>query len=152
MLELNPPRAIPDRPHYFTIDLENRPAHHFRVPSLSKSAKLIRFVQASGVVDNATDADFLAANLPEILAVQGAVIGQCWYNAAATFEAKPADFPSLGDYGEQIQEELHEAGYKLAELNTMWAALVDRLVSSFVDSQTVEEQENFTEAPTDSTT
>lgn len=146
------PRDIPQKPHYLTIDLAD-PAGEttWRIPSMAKAARLLQLLQTSGFLEAAAQAenggDIIAnmgENLTALFSVQGALLGMCWFHPTQDLETKIDKFNNdLNRYGEEIYEELHEAGWEMGHIQTCFVELVQKVVDAFVSQKEVAEKVDF---------
>ena len=150
------PRSVPSRPHYLHIDLQDLGRTDWRIPSLIKATKILNLLQSSGVMEaaqNASNADDLSQHLgdrmPLLFACQGALLGVCWFNMNHDLETKIDQHRDLAVFGEEVFEELHEAGWKLGQIQTAFVQLIERVVESFISQKEVSEKVDFLSAPTD---
>ena len=58
-------------------------------------------------------------------------------------------FPDLAEYGEEVFEELHEAGWKMGQLQACFIELIERVVQAFISQKEVSEKVDFLSAPPD---
>lgn len=144
------PRNIPQKPHYFTIDLNDVGETTWRIPSMAKAAKVLNLLQSSGFVDaakNAKDGDEIVANLgdnlPALFACQGALLGVCWFHKNQDLETRLRDFKNMAHYGEEVYEELHESGWELGHVQACFVELVQKVVDSFVSQKDIAEKVDF---------
>ena len=145
-------RVIPNKAHYFSIEVEGKGTHHFRVPTLSKTTRLISLVKEVGIWDtfrteNATpeeQASLVNLALPGLLNSASAAIGLCWFNERVGLASKPKDFPSLLEFGEAVQDELWEEEYSFAHIQTLWVGIMEKLVATYVAQNEVIEKVDFT--------
>lgn len=146
------PRDIPDRPPYFGVDLEGRPVHHMRYPSAWRLAVLHDLANASDptALRQAAAAGKDAIEMAtELAATQGAVIGLFWAGRDVELDAKLPTEIRPGDlvaYGRAVHDELHDAGYTLAEIATLWAACLRRVVEQSAEVRGVMSALGFSRA------
>ncbi|HUU59208.1 MAG TPA: hypothetical protein VMZ50_06675 [Phycisphaerae bacterium] len=112
MIKREAPRAIPDKPHYVSVDLSTNGTHHFRIPSQAVAMKKVR--EAKGAAEEEDPAE----RNSRMLLLAGAFIGDLWFHAEWDIETKRGRM-SAEDYGEAIHEELHEAGYRAEDISTL---------------------------------
>ena len=144
------PRVIPDRPHYLTLEVGGD-AIDWRIPSIAKCSKVLQMLQKSGIMEayqkSGEDGDTLIATLgdrlPSLFACQGALLGLCWAHRGQDLEATPGHYSTLEAFGEDVFEELHEAGWKLEHVQAVWVDLIGRLTDSFIDQKEVTEKASF---------
>ena len=147
MIPRKTPRKIPNRPHY----MKTADGLDWRIPSIAKCTRVLQMLQKTGIMEAYQESGengeaFVAAlgdRLPVLFACQGALVGMCWANTENDLETKIADYPSLTEYGEEVFEELHEAGWQLEQIQNAWIELVGRLVDSFVSQKEVAEKVDF---------
>lgn len=111
--------VVSDRPGYFVVDLPQRGAHHFRLPSLSRSAWLNRvWTERKGPRDAA------------VFEMSGALIGAAWRHETleldAVFPDADPSVAALVQYSEAVQLELEEAGYAPSHIAVMGAEIAKR--------------------------
>ncbi len=144
------PRLIPDRPHYLTLEVDGD-AIDCRILSIAKCAKVLQMLQKSGIMEayqkSGEDGEALIATLgdrlPSLFACQGALLGLCWAHRGQDLEATPGGYSTLESFGEEVFEELHEAGWKLEYVQSVWTELIARLTDSFIDQKEVTEKATF---------
>lgn len=144
------PRLIPDRPHYLTLEVNGAPVD-WRIPSIAKCSLVLQMLQKSGIMEayqkSGEDGEALIATLgdrlPSLFACQGALLGLCWAHRGQDLEATPGHYSTLEAFGEEVFEELHEAGWKLEHVQAVWIDLIGRLVDSFIDQKEVTEKASF---------
>ena len=140
------PRSIPNRPHYITSHEVD-----WRIPSIAKCTKILQMLQSSGIMEayqaSGDDGEAFISNLgdrlPVLFACQGALVGMCWAHKDLDLETDQSRYRTLEAYGEEVFEELHEAGWKMEQIQNIWVDLVGRLVDSFVSQKAVAERANF---------
>jgi len=123
----------------------------WRIPSIAKCTRVLQMLQRTGIMEAYQESGengeaFVATlgdRLPVLFACQGALVGMCWANVENDLETKVNAYPSLAEYGEEVFEELHEAGWKLEQIQNVWIELVGRLVDSFVSQKEVAEKVDF---------
>ena len=150
------PRTVPNRPHYLHLDLQDLGRTDWRIPSLIKATKVLNLLQSSGVMEaaqNANNAEDLTQHLgdqmPLLFACQGALLGVCWFNMNHDLETKIDQFPNMAVFGEEVFEELHEAGWQLGHIQTAFVQLIERVVQSFISQKEVSEKVDFLSVPPD---
>ena len=150
------PRTVPNRPHYVQLDLQDLGPTNWRIPSMIKSTKILHLLQSSGVMEAAknakTGADIMAHlgdQMPLLFACQGALLGACWFNTSHDLETKWGQFPDLAEYGEEVFEELHEAGWKMGHIQACFIELIELVVQAFISQKEVSEKVDFLSAPPD---
>lgn len=153
------PRNIPQKPHYLTIDLADVGPTTWRIPSMAKAARILSLLQTSGFLEaakNAKDGDDiiknLGDNLPALFVCQGALLGVCWFHQNQDLETRLRDFKDMADFGEQVYEELHEAGWELGHVQACFVELVEKVISSFISQKDVAERVDFLAPTTDTPT
>lgn len=147
------PRNIPDKPHYLTIDLEGVGPTSWRIPSMVKAARILSMLQESGVMEAAAAAETgeeiianLGDRLPALFACQGALLGVCWFHTTQDLDT-PIPVGALAAYGEAVFEELHEEGWALGHIQTVFVDLVQRVVDGFITQKEVAEKVDFLAQP-----
>lgn len=153
MIQRKTPRQIPDRPHY----VKAPDGVDWRIPSIAKCTRVLHMLQSTGIMeayqksgdDGEAFLTTLGDRLPVLFACQGALVGLCWSHANQDLETNQKDYSDLESYGEEVFEELHEAGWHLEQIQTIWIDLVGRLVDSFVSQKEVAERVDFLPRATD---
>ena len=140
---LIPRPSPPENGLYFSIDVRGRGATQWRLPfaiHLARITDLVGRSQAGDgeVLDKATD----------VWMTGGAAIGLCWADQHNDLEADRRSFGrDLLGYGEAVLEELHEAGWTMAQIGDLYPALLSRIASTVVSAgREVGERADFFEA------
>ena len=155
MITRKTPSTIPEKPHYVTLEIEGIGETNWRIPSMVKAVRIISYMQTSGVMDAAAAAengDQIVANmgehLPALFSCQGALLGVCWADIKHDLEtALPladASTKGLAEFGEAVYEELWESGlWKSGQVQEVFVALTQHLMSSFITQKEVTEKVDF---------
>lgn len=145
------PMPAPEPAEYpwFTVEVEGRGLHHFRALS---PIKVVRFGKEIGAASGPISADDKLGLAEDNLRQFGAGIGLCWAHPELELESQRGDFGSLLDYGEAVSEELHEAGYTLAQQTAMALRVMASLPGVQTTRQEVQERAGFSEAQKDGPT
>ena len=149
------PRNVPLKPHYLKIELADFGATTWRIPSMAKAARILSLLQSSGVMEAAAAAStgqdiisLLGDRLPALFNCQGALLGVCWFHTDQDLETRVQAFKDLSSYGEEVYEELHEAGWEMGHVQTCFNELVQKVVESFISQKEVAEKVDFLAPPT----
>ena len=148
------PRLIPNRPHYIQIQVSvdgEETLTDWRIPSVAKCAKVLQMLQRSGIMEayqrSGDSGDALVAELsdrlPLLFACQGALVGLCWANRSVDLDTDRKLYRTLEEYGEEVFEELHEAGWQLEQIQNIWIDLVGRLVDAFISQKEIQDKADF---------
>ncbi len=125
------PLSIPDRYPFIVVDFgEEGEPHHMRLPS---HIAVSRF---RGHVEGVQSGEFLQ---PEQLAVMGLLIGMCWHH-------KDQQLDATGDgleYGAEVYEELHAAGYTLNQVSNLYLVLTQAIAQHTMLSKEVIQRAAF---------
>ena len=147
------PRNVPNKPHYLTIDLSEVGPTVWRIPTMVKAARVLALLQESGVMEAAAAAEngediisSLGDRLPALFACQGALLGVCWFHTDQDLDT-PLPVGALATYGEAVFEELHEEGWALGHIQTIFVDLVQRVVDGFITQKEVAEKVDFLAQP-----
>jgi hypothetical protein len=121
-----------------------------------RSAEVFALLQEAGIAEAAegasNDGELLqqmSARLPALFACQGALLGLCWFDPSQDLETARKDHSTLSEYGGEVYEELHEAGWQLGAIQAIWQELTKRLVDTFVSQKEVAEKKLFLEPTPD---
>ena len=147
------PRTVPDRPIYLTLNVVDLGVTTWRMPSALRSAEIFALLQEAGIAEAAEASDNdgqllqqMSARLPVLFACQGALLGLCWFDPSQDLETARKDHATLSEYGAEVYEELHEAGWgSLGSIQAIWQELTKRLVENFVTQKEVSEKKLFLE-------
>jgi len=158
------PRNVPDKPNYLDLDIEGLGSTNWRIPSMIKAGRILSLLQKSGVMDAAASAsngaeiiENLGDKVPALLSCQGALLGMCWFNIKQDLETSTPKFAiaetssevskKLANYGEEVFEELHEAGWEMGQVTQIFVSLTEKVVNSFVTQKEVAEKVDFLSQP-----
>ena len=148
------PRTVPQKSHYLTLEIEGIGNTSWRIPSLVKAARVLNMLQKSGILDAAAEAENgseilanLGDNLSSFLAAQGALLGICWFDCKEDLETPPPKQKTdLMEYGEEVYEEMHEAGWQLGQVTEVFVALTESVTEAFITQKDVAERVDFLNA------
>ena len=128
-------RTIPDNaPAYFSVTIEERGEHTFRIPRPSVVGRLLTPLIGSGLwtvnKDDVGSIDEVSAELVE--EAVGAAIGTCWRHTSLELETRRRDFErgtdGLLEYGAEVLGELYEAGYTQDNVAALLNEVLSRLM------------------------
>lgn len=141
------PREIPLRAPYFAVEVAEHGRIDFRKPSAAQMPKLQKVVEAVDrdkllAAAKANGGEITVAG--DVLGAQGAVVGLFWAHRDFDLVAKPGD--DLIAFGQEVFEELHEGGFDLIDITTMWVGCLDKLRETRVEVASVAQALGFTRA------
>jgi len=148
------PRYQPTRGNYFQVSLDGRGVHWFRIPPPTKLDAVIGQMTGGDVrslADAAREGRIAAevqSHIGDMCALQGALIGVCWWGLAEDLESQwDGQVKTVQDYGRAVFEELWSAEYTLAEITRLWGACQRRITDSFVEQTELLVEMGFLKAP-----
>jgi len=133
------PLRVPSSALYFTVELEGREPHHFRIPMHATCASLVtQWARATKEIG-------LSSGLPDLWAaavstkITGLILGTCWHHRTKGLESRrdsfaPTESGAL-EYGNAVCEELSEAGYTDNDLGELGGPVLVRMSSALAPSQ-----------------
>ncbi len=139
MIERETKREIPDRPHYYGIEVEALGRSYFRIPNPVRQLQLLEMLAEHGTVTK-DPIQGVMLNVPPTMAI----VGECWFHEELDLET-PLDLHDPIRYGMAILDELHEHGTPLAECARMGHALADRFADLLVPDEIVDRALDFSE-------
>ena len=153
-------RTIPDNaPAYFSVTIEERGEHTFRIPRPSVVGRLLMPLIESGMwrvsKDDVGSIDEVSAELIE--EAVGAAIGTCWRHTSLELETRRRDFErgtdGLLEYGAEVLGELYEAGYTQDNVAALLNEVLTRLMVALpTPTEEVQAAVDFSVPRTDSQT
>jgi len=141
MKKRDEPREVPDRPHYINVEAGGR-TWTFRLPPERKRLDLVRLV---GSVAADADADPDVAQQMEQAGMIGVVLGRCWFDRE--FDLECVENGSPLNYGHEVNDELYEEGFDLVVAATLGKMLLDRMQSSLIGAEEVQDTVDFSGRP-----
>lgn len=144
------PRPCPDSSHYFTVELD-KGVHAFRVPSGPRSARVLEKMghQVVACLEAMKTADSVGALLGVVsvlggdgAACLGALVGLGWFHGSQDLEAVYRR--DVVTYGEEVWEELEDAGYSFADIVLCGALVLSHVYQSIsVDREALDRLDFF---------
>ena len=141
------PLKVPDRPHYFSSPTSNGVADGalwLRLPSLTRARRLAVVTgEAVSAEDGSPDRRIHA---------MCAALGWCWAHPNYQLDTPRPPVSALENldellaYGDEIEEELWEAGLGRDDLAKAYSAFATKLSDVHIGEQEVQERSDFSEA------
>jgi len=149
------PLTIPATPRYWTVDLDGKGQHHFKMPTYSTIEAL-----AEVLVDRlhlaGEDGKVNLHNVARQAHVMALLLGACWHHRALALEAVAPGADASPDawvaYGVAVEEELVERGYDLLEITGLFNAVMPRVNEALDFARLVKGREGFLADPPASST
>jgi len=141
----------PGHPLYFCFQMDEKRIGKvwLRVPN---GIRLAEILSELGIVGRAykkkdlTDKEKLQVSR-DATSLLGAVLGMCWASPTHMLETREHDFEVVHDYGDEVIEELRDAGWRAPDFDKVsplvFKAVNDRLVSE----KEIEARADFFESP-----
>lgn len=157
---LTPARDIPQSPRYFTIDLPEKGAHAFKMPTYGVIDRVTDFarVEMASVLLPVTTEDLIAweavvvahkaehgdsvppPEAPQVTAapdfvavrevVSAALVGAAWFHRGMVLDT-PTDLSDLRAYGAAVADELQDRGYNYAEIGHLGDAVRTAMITYY---------------------
>jgi hypothetical protein len=148
---------------YWCVDTARGP-HHFRHPAYGLGGVLLRLLveqgQRIGVGREDAGGLEVVADIGERLPMMCALLGACWWNEVSEFTAQVPtstatariDTTALWAYGEQVADEMQEAGYTLLDILDLFTPTVGEFYRRQDIVRMAEERAVFSSPPMAGTT
>lgn len=143
MRQRTAPLPVPDAEDrlYFAVELEKHGTCWFRIPFPLHVARLLQEL-ADGDLESFApgkvgkmDLSRMDEAIP-LWMLCGAAVGLAWHGLShelvADLKAHGKDY---SEYGEAVLEEMHEVGYTMADFNTLFPAVLQRLTLSLAPKE-----------------
>lgn len=135
------PSPDPEDRLYFSVELEKHGTLWFRVPFPLHVARLLQELEAGDLASFAPDkgGKMDLSRMDEAIPLWmlcGAAVGLAWHGLSHELVA---DLKKHGkdysEYGESVLEEMHDAGYTMADFNALFPAVLRRLTLSLAPKE-----------------
>jgi len=123
----DPALPTPTGPRYWSHDLGDRGAHHFRMPRYTLALGVSMFAAERGAISAEGMAEKMVAHLP----VLAAAIGIAWHNRGVALVTPPPeayDPATLAAYAEAVLDELQDE-YDLIEIQVLGTSCLEGITS-----------------------